>query len=132
MKVLSRTYYVSAKCNNDTMMESVNKHCALAARLKTLGLPMKDSLGSWNGKPEAFWLVSGDNTIEETVLKIALEFKQECVLVVHGDNQDAELIYPDGARKMLGTMTCVGDNYDEVNGEDYNLVDGLYYIVKGK
>lgn len=131
MKLLSRTYYISAQTSKDGGINP-NSHHELGKKLDKLGVSMIDALGSYQGNPELFWLATGDNSMEHEIMLLAKEFNQECVLVVHGNNQDAELVYPDGSRKMLGTMVCLGPDEGSLKGRDYAYVNGNFYIVEVK
>lgn len=119
----SRTFYISG----DGTLES---HKELGKELAKLSDSMCDGITTYNGKPFLVWLVSGDHSMEQEILKLAQKFGQDAVLVVHGDNQDAELIYTTNVRKQLGTFVCLGPDEGKLLGRDYSYINGNFYVVE--
>jgi hypothetical protein len=124
MRVTSKTYFISGGHNFES-------HRALAKELDKLGGSMSDGIGCYQGIAEPVWLICHtDPTVEKDIINLAKSFDQTCVLVVYGDNQDAELIFTSGDRKPIGKMVCLGPDEGNLRGRDYTYVNGNFYVAE--
>lgn len=93
--------------------------------LKSKGLVPIQVKGQYKGIKEDSILLIGDNNLESFVAERSNYHFQESYLVVYWDLA-SELVFSDGARKMLGRWSTLDQkpkegDYSEINGKYYNI-----------
>jgi hypothetical protein len=131
----SKTYYFSAFKNNLTAAQNLDRHSELRHKLTRLGYSKQECIGVYKGNPELTFLVCNNlGTTEEDIINLAKEYQQESILIVYGDNQDAEIVYTGGLRIVIGKFKCIGGEdgvtTEPLNGRDYTYYNNKYYIVE--
>lgn len=104
-------------------------HSVLLDNLKAHDIPHIELLGMYKGREEKSILISGFEH-REIVESTCKAFRQECYLESYHDRACA-LVYPDGKRVSVGTMTAVSKA--EAQAQDsfsYNPVGDQYFITK--
>lgn len=138
MRTNNKVYYFSAFKNDLTAAQNLERHSELRSKVTKLGLPKYEGIGIYKSTPELMFLVSSNlGTTEDQVLALAKEYEQESILIVYGDNQDAEFVYPDtGSRVIVGKFKCIGgedgNTTEQLRGRDYTYVNGKYYVIDEK
>ncbi len=131
----SKTFFISAFKNNLTAAENLDRHSALRHSITKLGYIKDEGIGCFNNNPELTILVNTNLTnAEEDFISLMKQYNQECVLIVHGIDSAAQLLYPDGTTKTIGKMKCIGGEdgvtTEPLRGRDYTYVNEKYYIVE--
>lgn len=99
----------------------------LQQRLETNGFSAYPVTGSWEGTLEDSWLVPlRDPGRESTLLDIAAEWSQDCILLV-GANHEAVLVYTDGHRESIGKWRQVSEETAK-KSLGWTLVRNKYYV----
>ncbi len=134
MRSNNRSYFISAARKELTPKQNLERHTNLFIKLNKLGLDSVEGTGLYSGIPELIFVVNGDNTIEESIINIAKEFEQDCILCVYGIDSVAELIYYNSINKItktvIGKMVCLGENEGALRGRDYSYINEKYYVVE--
>ncbi len=136
MRSNNRSYFISAARKELTPKQNLERHTELYVKLNKLGLDSVEGTGLYQGIPELMFVVNSDNTIEESIVNLAKEFKQECIMIVYAIDSVAELVYPYNCdedfvdRKVIGKMVCLGENEGALRGRDYSYIDNKFYVVE--
>lgn len=110
---------------------SVNRdrHAKVMQDLETQGVPCIELTGKYNNELELSILVQGFE-FRPLVEALAKKYSQECYLESYSDRSSA-LVYPDGRREMIGTLTPVSKlEADAVGSWSYNKIADQYFITK--
>lgn len=113
---------LSQALNHDT-------HREVLKALKDSGVPVLELQGRYNGVNELSILVDGFEH-RSTVERIAKTFNQECYLESHNDRATF-LVYPDGRRESIGTLTPVSkQEAEQVGSFSYNAVIDQHFVTR--
>lgn len=139
MRTNSKAYYFSAFKNGLSPAVNLDRHSELRHKLTKLGYNKLEGIGMYNGVPELTFLVCNNlGTTEEDIIALSKEYQQDTILIVHGDNQDAELVFNNGAKSrfIMGKFKCIdgedGNTTEPLNGRDYSFFNNKYYVIEEK
>ena len=121
MNITNRVYIFSVFQSNKTKELNQANHESILERLGGT-----EVVGKYNGQDELSILWLGDNNLDREVQEICSRHSQECYMVVYYDNA-AELVYPDGTRKVIGYLKEYHGDISKISS--YTEVDGKYYAV---
>lgn len=111
--------------------EIVNKlaHTQLIAVLEKQGYPVMELQGRYNGSNELSILISGFEH-RAMVERICQDFNQECYLESHNDRATF-LVYPDGRKESIGTLTPVTKQEAEAVGSySYSPLVDQHFVTR--
>ncbi len=104
-------------------------HDQILGILKRQGYPVIELKGRYDGIDELSILVEGFQH-RETVERMCLEFKQECYLESHNDRATF-LVYPNGRRESIGTLTPVSkQEAEQVGSFSYNAEIDQHFVTR--
>ena len=110
--------------------DNVINHYNVLETLEKNNIPFVELSGSYKGIPERSILVN-DFAFRNIVEDLVTKFNQECYLESHGNDRSAYLVYPNGVRKAVGTLTAV--DQAEAHKHDawsYNVHTQTYWVTK--
>lgn len=111
--------------------ELVNKmaHTQMLSILQNQGMPIMELQGRYNGSNEMSILIQGFEH-RETVERICKDFNQECYLESHSDRATF-LVYPDGRKESIGTLTPVSkQEAEQVGSFSYSPLMDQYFVTQ--
>lgn len=115
--------------NSVSKKQNEINHNEVLKAVQDKGLTAMELQGRYNGSNELSILVSGfeHRALVEHTCKA---FNQESYLESHNDRATF-LIYKDGRRESIGTLTNVSQSEEEAsNAFSYNPISGQYFICK--
>ena len=108
---------------------NTSRHNAVLQSLKRSGVPCMELQGRYNGNEELSILVDGFQ-YRQDVEYFCNEYRQECYLESHSDRATS-LVYPDGRRVSIGTLTPVSKEDAEALGSySYNPIIRQHFVTK--
>jgi hypothetical protein len=127
MNIQKPFYILSAFTEDSTDEVNGENTSILETQLSRQGWGVKPVTGKYNNEFEISYLVTGAD--EESILRFAKLYNQECVLAVDA-NRHAELLYVDGTREGLGLFECVDKSLvKDLPAWTYDPVTQQYYAT---
>lgn len=121
-----RVYIISAHVKNPTGQSNHSRHCDLAADLALAGVHFTEVSGSFDGVPEAGYLVVGAEH-GPTIATLAQHFGQECYLVVAEHDRTAYFVDTEtGVHHHAGRWRHAGG---EKPDGDFTELDGEFFTI---
>jgi hypothetical protein len=107
----------------------MRNHAEALKVFKASNVPVLELQGKYQGVEELSILVPSFDYRYE-VETLAKQYNQECYLESHNDRATS-LVYPDGTRQSIGTLTPVSQAEAEASiGYSYNPIMKQFYVTK--
>lgn len=111
-----------------THAENMEWHRHVISLLEKGDMPFLELQGKYNGVEELSILIEGFEHRERVEGLVNL-FQQECYLESHSDRRTF-LVFKDGTRKDIGTLTAVTkEEAERVGSYSYNPVARSYFVA---
>jgi len=115
---------------DETKQQNAGNSERMQAHLEDLGVSYEKIIGSYKGQLETSFIVSKSNFIDSGLdIPVFNKYNQESILRVKKDNQ-AELIYADNSRDIIGYLKQVVPAVAINNFEDFSLSGNRAYVIQ--